>query len=126
MIKEDILFHFECKQQMSKFNMNDFDAVRLIGILLDNAIEATLEVEKKQVNIVVNQVDETLEITIENTYEVDQLSHVEMLYQPEYTTKSGHDGLGLTIVDQMSNSHHNLFVQYHPTDYFFTVVVIIT
>ena len=32
--------------------MNDFDAVRLIGILLDNAIEATLEVEKKQVNIV--------------------------------------------------------------------------
>ncbi|RAN53953.1 hypothetical protein B8A31_02235 [Dolosigranulum pigrum] len=111
---------------MSKFNMNDFDAVRLIGILLDNAIEATLEIEKKQVNIVVNQVDETLEITIENTYEVDQLSHVEMLYQPEYTTKSGHDGLGLTIVDQMSNSHHNLFVQYHPTDYFFTVVVIIT
>ncbi len=126
MIKEDILFHFECKQQMSKFNINDFDAVRLIGILLDNAIEATLEIEKKQVNIVVNQVDETLEITIENTYEVDQLSHVEMLYQPEYTTKSGHDGLGLTIVDQMSNLHHNLFVQYHPTDYFFTVVVIIT
>lgn len=126
MIKEDILFHFECKQQMSKFNMNDFDAVRLIGILLDNAIEATLEIEKKQVNIVVNQVDETLEITIENTYEVDQLSHVEMLYQPEYTTKSGHDGLGLTIVDQMSNSYHNLFVQYHPTDYFFTVVVIMT
>lgn len=48
MIKEDILFHFECKQQMSKFNMNDFDAVRLIGILLDNAIEATLEVEKSK------------------------------------------------------------------------------
>lgn len=67
---------------MSKFNINDFDAVRLIGILLDNAIEATF--------------------------------------------KSGHDGLGLTIVDQMSNSYHNLFVQYHPTDYFFTVVVIMT
>ena len=102
--------------------MKIYDFTRILGILLDNAIEAAKECKEKKINVSFrkesNNNDRIL-VIIQNTYANKEVN-TEEIYQKGITSKENHSGLGLWKVRQilMHNNNLNLFTT--KDDEFFT------
>lgn len=81
---------------LDKFKEKSYVLSRMIGILLDNAIEATSECEEKVVNIqfVKEEKKNRNLIIIENTYKNKNID-TNKIFEKNFTTKEGNSGLGL-------------------------------
>ncbi len=93
--------------------MKIYDFTRILGILLDNAIDAAVECDKKLVNVTFrNEInrDDLILVIIQNTYK-DKTIDTERIYQKGISSKENHSGLGLWKVRQilMKNNNLNLF-----------------
>ncbi len=94
---------------LSKLNMKIYDFTRVLGILLDNAIDASSECEEKVMNIIFR--DDTKNhrqlIIVENTYK-DKNVDTEKIFNKGFTGKENHTGLGLWEVRKILNKSKNL------------------
>lgn len=92
-------------------NMKIYEFVRMFGILLDNAIEAAKECDKKEINVYfrkeVNR--HRLLVIIENTYKNKDVD-IDKIYEKNYTSKGDKEnhGLGLYEVRKILNRNNNL------------------
>lgn len=110
---------------MADVVLDDIDLCRVLGILLDNAIEEAQISAHKQVNISFEQKDkQTVVLAISNTTknEVD----INMIFKEGYTTKESHSGIGLSQVVHILNNyqHCSLRVNYHDNQ--FTLFLILS
>ena len=87
--------------------MKIYDFTRILGILLDNAIDAATECDKKQINVTfrkeINKNDLIL-VIIQNTYKNKDVN-TEEIYQKGVTSKENHSGLGLWKIRQILMYH---------------------
>ena len=101
--------------------MKIYDFTRILGILLDNAIDAAEECDKKIINVTFRKdiSNNMILVIIQNTYNNKDVD-TEEIYQKGITTKENHSGLGLWKVRQilMHNNNLNLFTT--KNDEFFT------
>lgn len=101
--------------------MKIYDFTRILGILLDNAIEAANECNKKIINVTFRKDigNDMISIIIQNTYANKDID-TEEIYQKGISTKENHSGLGLWKVREilMHNNNLNLFTT--KNDEFFT------
>ena len=92
-------------------NMKIYEFVRMFGILLDNAIEAAKECDKKEINVYfrkeVNR--HRLLVIVENTYKNKDVD-IDKIYDKNYTSKGDKEnhGLGLYEVRKILNRNNNL------------------
>lgn len=117
--------YYEADQKNVQINLNVFldlneiekrmkiyDFTRILGILLDNAIDAAKECDKKIINVTFRKEisNNLLAIIIQNTYKNKNVN-TEEIYQKGVSTKENHSGLGLWKVRQilMKNNNLNLF-----------------
>lgn len=96
---------------LTKLNASDFEICRILGILLDNAIEATEECNEKIISIkfICDKFNSRNLIIIENPCK-NYLLNVNQLYEKGFTTKKkkvGH-GLGLWKVNQIVKMNKNI------------------
>ena len=101
--------------------MKIYDFTRILGILLDNAIDAAQECKKKIINVTFRKElsNNMILVIIQNTYSNKDVN-TETIYQKGVSSKENHSGLGLWKVRQilMHNNNLNLFTS--KTDEFFT------
>ena len=101
--------------------MKIYDFTRILGILLDNAIEAATECDDKIINVTFrkNLSNDMILVIIQNTYNNKDVN-TEEIYQKGISSKENHSGLGLWKVRQilMHNNNLNLFTT--KNDEFFT------
>lgn len=92
-------------------HMKIYEFTRILGILLDNAIEAAVECEEKIVNVTFRKEDtrHRILVVIENTY-LDKNIDVEKIFEKSFSTKSNktNSGLGLWDVRQVLKRNNNL------------------
>ena len=102
--------------------MKIYDFTRILGILLDNAIEAAKECNEKKINVSFrkesNNNDRIL-VIIQNTYTNKEVN-TEEIYQKGITSKENHSGLGLWKVRQILMHNNNLNLYTTKNDEFFT------
>lgn len=94
--QNNIKMNIEIFMDLSKFKKKSYIISRILGILLDNALEASIETEEKLVNVTFSK-DEfrnRMLINIENTY-IDKKIDINKIFDKNYTTKDGNTGLGL-------------------------------
>ncbi len=88
------------KVDLEKFGVNfNRDLCKILGVILDNAIQAVSELNEKniEINFIFN--DEKLIISVSNNYEGSiDLSMVDKM---KYTTKGSGHGYGLTLLKQL-------------------------
>jgi len=72
----------------------------ILGIYLDNAIEACTDSSKKIINLTIKDNEELTEFLIENSYSEEKLN-LEKLGQQGYSTKGSSRGMGLYIVNKL-------------------------
>ena len=92
--------------------MKIYEFTRIFGILLDNAIEAAKECEKKIINVTFRKdhSNNMIVVIIQNTYSNKDVD-TEEIYQKGISSKKNHSGLGLWKVREilMHNNNLNLF-----------------
>ena len=92
-----------------KINMKIYEFTKILGILLDNAIEAARECENKTINIIIRndfKVNRQL-VIIENTY-MNKNIDTEKIYEKGYSSKPSNTGLGLWETRQILKRNNNL------------------
>lgn len=103
----NIQFNLDVMLDLNNLNMKIYELTRILGILLDNAIEASKECTEKNINISFKQDKYKQILIIENTYNDKQLS-IEKIFEKDYTTKPNNTGLGLWEVRKILNKNSNL------------------
>ena len=107
----NINMNIEVLIDLNGLNINTLDLCRILGILLDNAIEAAKECDKKEISVRFIKdfkVDRNL-IIVENTYKNLDVD-ISKIFDKEYTSKSEKKshGLGLWRVKKILDRNTNL------------------
>ena len=105
---------------LNKLNMKIYEFTRVLGILLDNSIEAAKECNEKIINIDIRKdINRNRQLLIiENTYK-DKEIDTDKIYEKNYSTKEGNSGLGLWEIRQILKKNKNLNLFTSKTDKFF-------
>ncbi|WP_326512286.1 sensor histidine kinase [Clostridium intestinale] len=99
----------DIKEPIEQISMNIIDLTRVLGILLDNAIEATEECVLPKIKIGFIKDNQSLIIVICNRYKGDILS-VDKLYKKGYSTKGANRGIGLTSLREIINKYETIYL----------------
>ena len=108
-VENDITMNINCFLDLNSLNMKIYEFTRILGILLDNSIEAAKECEEKIINLEI-RIDHKRNrqlLIVENTYRNKDID-TEKIYEKNYSTKKGNSGLGLWEVGQILKRNHNL------------------
>jgi len=87
-------YTIEVKYPVTKSVMRQEDLIRCVGIVIDNAIEATRDSEQKAIDIVLLQNEKELYVAVANTYH--ERPDLVKMKGANYSTKGGQRGIGLS------------------------------
>ena len=105
---------------LNTLNMKIYEFTRILGILLDNAIEAAKDCNEKIINLEIRKDTKRNRqlLIVENTYNNKDVD-TERIYEKNFSTKSGNSGLGLWEVRQILKRNNNLNLFTSKNDKFF-------
>lgn len=96
---------------LRKLNIRNLDLCRILGILIDNAIEAARECDEKYISIkfISNVANNSYVIIVENTYK-NSLIDINKIYEKGFSSKKEklNHGLGLWKVRQILRKNQNI------------------
>ena len=124
---KDILFSVETMCDYKKLNMPIFDFCKILGIFLDNALEAAEESNEREINIVFRRsaADKVQIFSIENTYK-DKDVDTEKIFEKDFSTKNRNSGIGLWEVKNIVDRNENVTLLTSKDKKFFTQKLIIS
>lgn len=108
----------ELTEPVSNINMDTLTLCRILGILLDNAIEAAAETPEKMIHLSIICTDTCITFIISNST-IPITLPVSTLFGQNFTTKSNHNGLGLYSVKEVVDSlpNVNIYTSYENTHF---------
>lgn len=118
---KDIKVNMTFLLDLSNLHMKIYEFARILGILLDNAIEASSECKEKIINIDFrnDQKNSRQIITIENTYK-DKNVDTEKIFEKGISSKEKHTGLGLWEVRNLIKKNNNINLFTSKTEKYFS------
>ena len=119
--EKDIKVNITFLLDLNELHMKIYEFARILGILLDNAIEAASECENKIINITFrNDAKNNRNIVqIENTYK-DKDVDIEQIFNKGVSGKENHTGLGLWEIRQILKKNNNLNLHTTKNDKYFS------
>ena len=121
--KENVQIHLKVFLDLNEIEkrMKIYDFTRILGILLDNAIDAAKECKKKIINVTFRKEvsNERITVIIQNTYSNKDVN-TEEIYQKGVSSKENHSGLGLWKVRQILMHNNNLNLYTTKDEQYFT------
>ncbi len=96
--------------KVESFLIDTVDLARILGIFLDNAVEATLETEQPQIGLNIIQNKTGVSIIISNRF-LDNGVMLHKLKQKGFSTKIGHQGIGLWNAQKIISSYDNVLLE---------------
>ncbi len=122
-IKYNILFEFKIEIDLTKINFSIPNLSRILGILIDNSIEATKDLSNPYIRLEMTYDKKRLadKIKIINTYNTNIKIDINKIYEKGFSTKKIKSGIGLyevkKIINKSKNStinttiEHGMFIQ---------------
>jgi len=118
--REDIKVNITFLLDLSTLHMKVYEFARILGILLDNAIEASSESTEKIINLSFRDDFRNSRqlITIENTYSNKDVN-TDIIFEKGVSGKDDHTGLGLWEVRKLIKKNNNINLFTTKDDKFF-------
>ena len=116
----DITINFEFFFDFDNLHMPIYEFSRILGILLDNAIEASKECEEKHINLIFRESrkQHVQIIIIENTF-LNQDVDTKKIFEKGISGKENHSGIGLWEVNQIIKKNNNSILKTTKNDKYF-------
>ena len=103
-------FTLEVKDTITNLQIELLDLVRIMSILLNNAVEGSTESYKKQIEVAVIKMESETVIVIQNSCQVTP-THLENLFELGFSTKGENRGIGLNNVKEILNKYKNIILE---------------
>lgn len=118
---KDIKVNISFLLDLSTLHMKIYDFARILGILLDNAIEASSECEEKIINLTFRNDEKNHRqlIIVENTYNNKDVD-TEKIFEKGVSGKDNHTGLGLWEVRKIIKKNNNINLHTSKNDKYFS------
>jgi len=107
--EKNIKINLEYFVNLDDFKIKTYEFSRILGILLDNAIEASSECDEKIINIIFRNEEKNHRhiVIVENTYSNKDVD-TEEIFKKGVSGKENHTGLGLWEIRQYIKKSNNL------------------
>ncbi len=102
--------HVEVVENIDDIKMNIIDLSRILGILLDNAIEASKESLEFKLKLAFIKTEKAIIIVISNSYKEKNIS-LNKIFKPNYSTKGSGRGIGLNNLKKIIDDYDNVFLE---------------
>lgn len=93
-------------QEVNEVNCKISDLCEMLGIMLDNAMEAAAETEEKGVKITINKEDDAINFIIDNS--TNNEPDIVKIQEKGWSSKGENRGLGLWILNSIVNKYKNI------------------
>lgn len=110
--------HVEVVENIDDIKMNIIDLSRILGILLDNAIEASKESLEFKLKLAFIKTEKAIIIVISNSYKEKNIS-LNKIFKPNYSTKGSGRGIGLNNLKKIIDDYDNVFLETKMIDNYF-------
>ena len=119
--EKGIKVSIEIMFDLSEISDYSYDISRILGILLDNAIEASLETEEKKIDVKFSSKNNIRYIVIENSYNSEKDIDTCKIFEKNFTTKkeNGNKGIGLWNVQKILKKNEMLELYTSKTSKYF-------
>ncbi|MDH9922105.1 GHKL domain-containing protein [Staphylococcus hominis] len=107
--EKNIPISIEVPELIDHIEMNTVDLSRIIGIIIDNAIEASEELEDALIRIAFINVETSVMFIVMNKCKED-LPKIHELFQDSFSTKGDNRGLGLTTLKDITDTTENVLL----------------
>lgn len=118
-LEMNIQVNLEITEKIENVNMKNIDLVRIMGILLDNAIEACLECQKPSINFSIIKMDKDITFIVKNTYVKKDIDYSK-LGLLGISSKDERRGTGLYNVKTILNGYDNVVMDTEYENGYFT------
>lgn len=115
----NIEINLEITERIEKINIKSIDLVRIIGILLDNAIEACQECEHPQISLSIIKINNDVTFIVKNTYVKHSIDYSK-LGSIGVSSKGDRRGNGLYNIKTITNDYDNVIMDTAFEDGYFT------
>lgn len=102
-----ITMNLEIFTDLSNINFNIYEFTRILGILLDNAIEAAKDTDEKLIEIIFKSDSKKQIFIIENSCNDNNISTTK-IFEKGYTSKENNSGIGLWKVHKILSKNTNI------------------
>ncbi len=126
-----IPYDFECRQTIASIpgNVDELDLVRVIGIAFDNALEESQSLSERNGHpeiqaMLYQETTDSLEFEIRNKIVPGKRQHTNLATKG-FTTKTGHQGLGLANLQDIEQKYPELDISYSVSDGWFDLYLTI-
>lgn len=120
-----IAFQLEIPDKVAVLPMESVHLLRVVGVLLDNAIEACAGQSQPEIYCAILDYPGVVEFAVANPVPADTPGKMSHFMEAGYTTKGGGHGLGLSSVQEIINQTDNASLQvvYKRGMLYFTVIL---
>ncbi|WP_337220554.1 quorum-sensing sensor histidine kinase AgrC [Staphylococcus epidermidis] len=99
----------EVPDEIDRIDMNTVELSRIIGIIVDNAIEASENLEEPLINIAFIDNEEAVTFIVMNKCS-DDIPKIHELFEQGFSTKGDNRGLGLSTLKELTDSNENVLL----------------
>lgn len=118
----DVEFTLEVKDTITRLSIDLLDLVRIMSVLLNNAVEGAAESYLKQMEVAVIRMDLETVIVIQNSCKIT-MSPSEDLFELGFSTKGRNRGIGLNNVKEILDQYENIILETEMEDSTFRQII---
>ena len=119
---KDVEFTLEVKDIITRLSIDLLDLVRIMSVLLNNAVEGAAESYSKQMEVAVIKMDLETVIVIQNSCKYT-MTPSEDLFELGFSTKGRNRGIGLNNVKDILDKYENIILETEMEDSKFRQIV---
>lgn len=109
-LSKEIKVSVEVVNKIDVIHWDVIELCRTIGILLDNAIEATEGKEDAFISVAIFSKNDDIYIIVQNSFYGQSIS-IQQIYKKGFSTKGEERGLGLATVQELVNKSNNISIE---------------
>ena len=118
----DVEFTLEVKDVVTRLSIDLLDLVRIMSVLLNNAVEGAAESYLKQMEVAVIKMDLETVIVIQNSCRIT-MTPSEDLFELGFSTKGRNRGIGLNNVKEILDKYENIILETEMEDSTFRQII---
>lgn len=120
----DFKVNISVEDEIDNFYVNEMQLSRILGIFLDNSLEAGLELDNNRfIELIILKANKTIVIQITNTFKNTNLD-IDKINESGYSTKGENRGIGLSSAND-TISKHNMILNTRIEDNLFKQILTI-